>query len=131
MKLVSSLWPPDVSGRAVVVVFLALPVLFVILTAIGWQNPIPIRIPSFVVGAWLIVLGALLAVPSPARLSPPRLVSLGMVLAGAGWVVIGVASTRPDLATFVLLELAGLILSLAGLILLGSTVLGALSGARS
>ncbi len=131
MKLVSSLWPQDVPGRATVVVFLALPILFAILTAIGWQNPVPVRVPSFVVGGWLIVLAALLAVPSPARISPPRLVSLGMVLAGAGWIAIGIASTRSDLASFILLELGGIILSVIGLALVGSTVLGALSGSRS
>ncbi len=131
MKFVTSGWPPDFPGRALVAAFLGLPILFAILTAFGWQNSVPVRVPSFVVGGWLIVLAALLAVPSPARISPPRLVSLGMVLAGAGWIVIGIASTRSDLASFILLELGGIVLSVIGLILVGSTVLGALSGTRS
>lgn len=131
MKFVTSGWPTDLPGRALVTAFLALPLLFAILTAVGWQNPMPIRVPSFVVGAWLIILAALLAVPSPARASPPRLVSLGMALAGVGWIVIGIASTRTDLASFVLIELGGIVLSVVGLILVGSTVLGALSGSRS
>lgn len=130
MKIVNSLWPPDLPGRALVIAFLALPVLFAILTGIGWQQTMPIRVPTFVVGAWLIVIGVLLAVPSPMRASPPRLVNLGMLLGGAGCIAIGVASTRPDFVSFALLELGGLLLAIVGLLLAGSTALSALSGER-
>lgn len=127
VKSVTALWPSDLAGRILVLAFLSLPLLFAILTVFDRGQSMTMRFPSYVLGAWLLVIGLLLAIPRRMRASPPRLLNAGLALAGVGLIVIGIASTRADLATFALLDLVGILLGIVGLVLAGSTALGALT----
>jgi len=124
------LWPPDVRDRALVVAFLCIPLLFAILSALARRQPIALHVAFLVLGAWLVIVGILLAIPSASRGSLPRLLNLGIVLTGLGAIAIGVSSTRPDLATFAILDVGGLVVALAGLVLAGSTAMGSLVSRR-
>lgn len=130
MKTISFLWPADLLGRVVAIVFLCLPLAYAVLSALAWRQSMPFSVPALVVGAWLVVLGALLAIPSTRRSSPPRLVNVGMILFGAGVIAIAIASTRADLLSLALLDVGGLVVALAGLLMAGSTALGALAARR-
>lgn len=130
MKASYPLWPPDWRDRTLVVVFLGLPLVMAILSLLSWRQPMPSRVPVIAIGVWLIAMGILLAIPSPSRGAAPRLLDLGIVIGGVGWILIGFASTRPDLATFAALDVGGLILAIAGLLLAGSAGLGALAARR-
>jgi len=127
----SLLWPADLPGRVLTAAFLCLPLCFAILSVLAWHQQLSFEAVSIVIGAWLVAVGVLLAVPNPSRGTLPRLANLGIVLAGAGWIAIGFSSTLLDATTFALLDVGGLLLALIGLVLAGSAGLGALSARRS
>lgn len=130
MKAGLTLWPSDVRDRALVVVFLVLPLILALLSLLAWRQPLPLSSSLIAIGAWQILVAILLAVPSPNRGAAPQLLNLGILLEGAGWILMGLASTRADLLTFAALDVGGLILAIAGLLLAGSAGLGALAARR-